>query len=111
MVLENPKHAAEHDWDHAPTDAELPQLGGASDIIFGYWLRNNPNPKNLRYYIVNDVHNDATMPLIATIMKERGHDKVPKWPGVTLGMWEREAEALLGMLSLRPRTLRHVFAI
>jgi hypothetical protein len=97
MMFENPTHAAATNWGRRPNDAELPQLRRASDIIFAYWLRNNPNPKNLHYYLVNDVQNEETMPLIASIVRAKGHATVPFWPGITMGMWQKEAEALLGM--------------
>jgi hypothetical protein len=56
MLLENPLHAANNNWEYQdPDDTNLPQLRRASDIMFAFWLRNNPDPKNLKYYIVNDV--------------------------------------------------------
>jgi hypothetical protein len=68
MLLENPLHAANNNWEYQdPDDTNLPQLRRASDIMFAFWLRNNPGPKNLKYYIVNDVRNDETMPIIASL--------------------------------------------
>jgi hypothetical protein len=49
--------------------------------MFAFWLRNNPDPKNLKYYIVNDVRNDETMPIIVSLLAGRGITTVPFWPG------------------------------
>jgi hypothetical protein len=100
MLLENPHHAADFNWqDHDPNDTNLPQLRRASDLMFAYWLRDNPDPKNLRFYIVNDVHNDDTMPIIMSLLAGRGYTTVPFWPGVTLKIGDRDfVKVVLGML-------------
>jgi len=74
----------------------LPQVGIVSDIMFAYWLRDNANPRNLRYYITNNIQNEETLKVIARILREKSMQTVPYWPGVELGMWEKEAEVLLG---------------
>jgi hypothetical protein len=99
MVFENPAYAALDQWTkRKPTPADLPHLQRASDIMFAYWLRDNPTPKSLRYYIVNDVQSDATNTLIASILHAKNIKEVPLWPGLKLGMWEGEGEILLGTL-------------
>jgi hypothetical protein len=98
MLLANPLHSAETNWLEEPKDALLPQLRRASDLIFAYSLRNNPDPKNLKYYIANNVQNAQTLPVIASILKNKGLTAAPEWPGVTLSAWEgNEVEALLGI--------------
>jgi hypothetical protein len=59
-------------------------LKASSDIIFAYWLRDNPNPKNLKYYFCNYITNGETLAIIATILKAKGHATPPYWPGVAL---------------------------
>tara|TARA_R110002003_G_scaffold143_3_gene13232 strand:+ start:17696 stop:18220 length:525 start_codon:yes stop_codon:yes gene_type:complete len=74
----------------------LPELRLASDIMFAYWIRNNANPKNLRYYFVNAVMNAITLRLIAKVVNKKGLQNLPPWPGIALGLSESEAEYLLG---------------
>jgi hypothetical protein len=109
MLLENPHHAADFNWqDQDPNDTNLPQLRRASDLMFAYWLRNNPDPKNLRYYIVNDVRNDDTMPIIVSVLTRRGYTTVPFWPGVTLKIGNGDfAKAVLGMSTLDSITWKY----
>jgi hypothetical protein len=66
--------------------------------MFAFWLRNNPDPKNLKYYIVNDVRNDETMPIIVSLLAGRGITTVPFWPGrVALKMGDQDfAKVVLG---------------
>ncbi|KAH7070648.1 hypothetical protein BKA63DRAFT_393228, partial [Paraphoma chrysanthemicola] len=94
--LESPKSAAAENWDFNPDDDMLPKLRLASDVMFPYWTHNNANPKKLRYYFVNTVANEVTQRVIAKIVQKKGLPDLPEWPGITLGMWEREAEYLLG---------------
>ncbi|KAF2032388.1 hypothetical protein EK21DRAFT_61098, partial [Setomelanomma holmii] len=94
--LESPKVAARKNWDFEPDDDTMPRLRLASDIMFAYWLHNNPNPKDLRYYFVNTVTNEATLRLMAKVVRKKGLQDLPPWSGVQLGMWEAEAEYMLG---------------
>jgi hypothetical protein len=99
MLLENPLHAAHNNWEYQdPDDINLPQLRRASDIMFAFWLRKTPDPKNLKYYIVNDVRNDETMPIIVSLLVGRGITTVPFWAGrVALKMWDQDfAKVVLG---------------
>ncbi|KAF1832885.1 hypothetical protein BDW02DRAFT_553766 [Decorospora gaudefroyi] len=97
MDFQSPRAQAVDRWQEEPTEDELPRLKRVSDIMTAFWLRGHGNPKNLRYYLAFNVQNDETVPLIARVLKNRGHDKmVPYWPGVTVGTWEKEGEALLG---------------
>lgn len=40
--------------------------------------------------------NDATLPLVASILKAKNIVRLPAWLGVNVGMWEQEGEMLLG---------------
>lgn len=74
----------------------MPALHLASDVMFGFWLRDNPNPKNLRYYVAANVQNDETQRLVATILKKKEVKGVPQWPGVKVGVETDEGRVLLG---------------
>jgi hypothetical protein len=94
--LNAPRYSAAQQWDHTPQSNELPHLQFASDILAGYWLR-TPNPKNLEYYFANNVVNEETLPLINKVLGDRGHDKIPAWPGVRVSGPSEEGAVLLGM--------------
>ncbi|KAJ8116723.1 hypothetical protein OPT61_g1914 [Boeremia exigua] len=94
--LLSPRAAALTNFEDPIPPEELPALARASDIMWLYWLRGNPNPQNLRYYIVNYVLNTATLPLIARALKTHGFQTVPHWPGLQLDMPDPAALALLG---------------
>jgi hypothetical protein len=96
LNLLNPVSAAEGNWeDDALYEENYPQLRRASDIMSGYWLRDNPNPRNLRYYLACNVQNDETNPVIARILQRRSQ-VISHWPGLKLEWGEKDAEALLG---------------
>lgn len=65
-----------------------------------YWLRHNPNPQNLRFWFVNHVVNEDTVPLIALILHnthtEQSELTVPYWPGALYEAQSTEFQALLG---------------
>jgi hypothetical protein len=64
--------------------------------MMAYWLRNNPNPKNLRYYFALNVQEDATQPLVAKILQDKGHVDLPVWPGLEVLKGSKEFDILLG---------------
>ena len=94
--FESPFRAASDNWDVAPTEADLPKLKRASDILTAFWLRGHTDPKNLRYYLVCQGQNAETTALIARILKNANIDKIPRWPGYTVHMSDEAGEALLG---------------
>ncbi|KAH6615084.1 hypothetical protein C7974DRAFT_443181 [Boeremia exigua] len=96
--LLKPQIAADRNIDEEVLPEELPQISRASDIMWLYWYRNNPTPRELHSYFVNHVQNSDTLQLVARILKNHGMAKVPYWPGLQLTMGEPalEAEALLG---------------
>jgi hypothetical protein len=88
--------AGEQFWGFEPDPSELPKLRPGSDIISAYWLRGNSSPKNLRYYFVNHVVNDQTLPVIAALLHGQPQGRVPYWPGVTFDMSTEQGQAMLG---------------
>ncbi|CBX97537.1 hypothetical protein LEMA_P089460.1 [Plenodomus lingam JN3] len=95
--LLNPSSAATLFWeDDSRIPDALPALRHASDIILAYWLRQNPNPQGLKYFFVNNLINDATVLLVAAILKKKGFQQVPYWPGVVLDWKSGEAAVLIG---------------
>ncbi|KAI4929772.1 hypothetical protein J4E86_011714 [Alternaria arbusti] len=94
--LSSPRFEAAANWGFEPRETELPQLQRVSDIMMAYWMRDNPDPKNLKYYLVCNILNEQTVRLINAVLKNKGLDKIPFWPGVVAGMWEEEGPALLG---------------
>ncbi|KAF3043373.1 hypothetical protein E8E12_001895 [Didymella heteroderae] len=94
--MKKPQAAAEEELGRTIPENQLPHLQRASDIMWSYWERNNANPQNLRYYFVNYIKNDETLPLIARALRNHGLNTVPRWPGLELGMHTDEAEAILG---------------
>jgi hypothetical protein len=100
--FESPLTAAQENWAVDPTEDDLPKLKRASDIMTTFWLRGNNNPENLRYYLVCQVQNAETTPLIARILKNANLDKVPRWPGYVVHMSDEAGDALLGK-QLSPR--------
>lgn len=100
--LVKPESAAVDNLGGEIPDDQLPQLRRASDIMWAYWIQNNPNPKNLYSYFVNYVRNDDTLPLIARIIRSHGMTTLPYWPGLELSMDDEGAEALLGKHDTSP---------
>ncbi|KAH9863563.1 hypothetical protein J1614_009495, partial [Plenodomus biglobosus] len=95
--LESPTFSAEYLWEHTPSLDELPALRHGSDIMLAHWLRDNPNPQNLQYYIASNIVNENTIPLLCSILKSKGHQNdPPSWPGVQLDKGELEFDMLLG---------------
>ncbi|KAF2853641.1 hypothetical protein T440DRAFT_515753 [Plenodomus tracheiphilus IPT5] len=71
--LESPFVAAESLWKNTPKLHELPEFRHGSDILLAYWLRDNPTPRQLRYYFANNIMNEDTLSLLYSILKSRGH--------------------------------------
>lgn len=64
----------------------MPVLRHASDIMTAYWLRNNPNPKGLKYYFALGIQNNETNRVIASILLDKEIYDMPRWPGVKLNL-------------------------
>lgn len=96
--LLSPKHAARM-WDpgYEPSTDDLPRLRASSDILWGYWSRNNPDVKNIRYFFVIGCVNRETNQLIALSLAGDG-SKLSPWPGATFSTNSEMGQALLGKL-------------
>jgi hypothetical protein len=89
-------------WGRKANPGELPELRFASDIFWGYWFRDNPNVKNLRVYVGQNIINDDTVLLAARAVKEAKDPKDPKeakllpWPGHVFDGSSDAGKALIG---------------
>lgn len=124
FFLDSPVHAASTLW-HAgrkPADpSKLPHLRAFSDILWGYWLRDNPDIRNIKYFLMLGISNDETNALIASCLRSAEKD-LKVWPGVSFDTKSDEGHALLGSPNgaafayflmqhkreLGPRTIRKV---
>lgn len=89
-------------WDRPANPDELPELQYCSDVMWGYWARDNPNIKNLRVYGTQDVVNEDTVLLVTRAMKNRGKTELEAWPGVEFTFGIDEFKALVGMYRVFP---------
>jgi hypothetical protein len=94
--LLGPVRAAEKELGGDIHVDQLPQLGRASDVMWGYWNRNNANPRNIFNYFVNRITNDVTVSIISRVLRDHGMTAIPYWPGLELKMDNAEAKAILG---------------
>jgi hypothetical protein len=98
LFLESPQASARTVWFGGSKDAnkeDLPQLRAFSDIVWGFWNRDNPNIKDIRYFFMIGISNDATNQVIARCLKNV--DKaLSEWPGAEFSTATDEGHALLG---------------
>jgi hypothetical protein len=97
QFLESPASAAKYKWRRKPATNELPKLRRLSDIFWGYWLRENSNVANIRYFWMMDIANEDTEEILARALSE-ANKKIRKWPGVTFDMDSDAGKAILGEL-------------
>ncbi|KAF1851022.1 uncharacterized protein K460DRAFT_271378 [Cucurbitaria berberidis CBS 394.84] len=95
QVLASPAHEAADHWKRKPERSELPELRSLSDVLWGFWNRENPNIKNIRYYGVNMVMNEDTNKLIARALRNK-KKKLSPWPGIAFSTDTDEGKAILG---------------
>ncbi|KAJ4369598.1 hypothetical protein N0V83_005360 [Neocucurbitaria cava] len=99
FYLESPKSSASSLWYNSRKDAspdDLPSLRALSDVLWGFWNRENENVKNIRYFFVLGVTNEVTNQLIATCLQNAGGKELSDWPGTSFGTGTEEGHALLG---------------
>ncbi|CAO2649457.1 Nn.00g068420.m01.CDS01 [Neocucurbitaria sp. VM-36] len=96
QVLISPAHHAADLWERQPDRSELPELRSLADVLWGFWNRDNPNLRNIRYYVVNMVANEEACELIARALKNKEKEKITPWPGITFGTDTDEGKAILG---------------
>jgi hypothetical protein len=103
LYLDNPQSAASMNWygnKKVPDLALLPHLRALSDVLWSYWVRENPDIKNIRYFFMLGISNDQTNQLIASSLQHAKKQLSP-WPGISFSADTDEGHALLGMY---PRT-------
>ncbi|KAI4940565.1 hypothetical protein J4E86_010765 [Alternaria arbusti] len=95
--IESPGHAVlgNMGWGRPANPGELPELRTASDIFWGFWVRDNPNIKNFRMYAAHHVINPDTCLLVARAMKNKGIKKLSPWPGAVFPIGTEEYMALI----------------
>ncbi|KAF2637896.1 hypothetical protein P280DRAFT_85746 [Massarina eburnea CBS 473.64] len=91
----SPMHGARQEWYREPQHKELPHLNKFSDVLWGYWVRDNANIKNIKYFWVEGVVNIDTNSIIATALKAAGKT-LAVWPGTTFDMNTEAGKAILG---------------
>lgn len=84
-------------WGRPANPDELPELQYCSDVLWGYWARDNLDVKNLRVYGAQHVVNDDTVLLVTRAMRNRGKTALEPWPGVEFAYGTDEFKALIGM--------------
>jgi hypothetical protein len=75
---------------------ELPKLRSLSDVLWGFWNRDNDDIQGLRIYGALWIANDDTRKLAASALASRNRDKLDRWPGLQFGTDTPEGKALLG---------------
>lgn len=90
-------HAAEEYWYRKPKVDELPELRAMSDVMWGWWNRDNPNIRNIRYFWMQQIANEDTLQLIASALKN-AKKELRGWPGTTFDLNSKEGQALLGTI-------------
>jgi hypothetical protein len=94
----SPKSAARSNWygeKRDPDMADLPKLRRLSDVLWGFWFRDNPDIKNIRYFFMIGISNDLTNQLIVSALKN-AKKKLTEWPGARYSTETDEGKALLG---------------
>lgn len=99
LNLESPSIATTRwtSWRRKAEPGELPELQYLSDILWGHWIRNNPDLKNLHLYLTHDVVNPETRKLAASAFARKKLGIVKPWPGDVFETNTEEGKALLGM--------------
>lgn len=98
FFLDSPVHAAASLWhaNRKPADrAKLPKLRAFSDMLWGYWNKDNPDVRNVRFFFMMGISNDQTNALIATCLRNK-KETLREWPGVGFDAESDEGRALLG---------------
>jgi hypothetical protein len=95
-------------WGRKAEPGELPELRHASEMYWGFWVRDNPNIKNLRVYGAYNIINDATVLLVARAFKNAKVDKLTPWLGASFDATSDEGKALIGKRHEKIKVLRYI---
>jgi hypothetical protein len=104
LFLESPQASAKTIWGGGKTEPnkdDLPQLRAFSDILWGFWVRNNPNVKNIRYFFMIGISNDLTNQIIASCL-HGANKELSEWPGTDFSTATDQGHALLGKFPPEP---------
>jgi hypothetical protein len=97
MNYESPMLGATYNWGHRKaTASDLPDLHFCSDILWGWWVRDNANVKNLRMYGAHNVVNDETSLIASRILQKNNAERLTPWPGNQFDALSEEGKALIG---------------
>ena len=106
LFLESALASAKSIWGGGtkePNRDDLPQLRAFSDIMWAFWVRNNPNVRNIRYFFMIGISNDLTNQIIASCLRDAGAE-LSEWPGTSFSTTTDQGHALLGRFPLTPTT-------
>jgi hypothetical protein len=98
FFLESPQSSAKALWfagSKDPAKDDLPQLRAFSDVLWGFWNRDNDNVQNVRYFFMIGVSNDMTNNIIASCLRN-AKKQLSEWPGTEFSTATDEGHALLG---------------
>jgi hypothetical protein len=79
QMLESPAYAAADLWETQMAIDQLPKLRFLTEVLWGYWNRDNANIRNINWYIVQVVENEDAVKIIARAPKNRKKALTP-WP-------------------------------
>ncbi|KAH6639025.1 hypothetical protein C7974DRAFT_387722 [Boeremia exigua] len=107
MNVRSADTAAISNWQVAqPADAEMPRLRKISDITWAFWRRAHADGaglSNINKFLVHDIINSQTIRLMQMALQRyevpEGQERlkrIPKWPGLELGIETPGALAMLG---------------
>ncbi|KAH7071743.1 hypothetical protein FB567DRAFT_612413 [Paraphoma chrysanthemicola] len=98
LFLESPKTGASSNWygnSKDPDPTLLPRLRSLSDVLWGFWNRDNPNIKNIRYFFMLGISNEATNQVIASCL-QKANKELCEWPGTEFKTDTDQGHAILG---------------
>jgi hypothetical protein len=83
-------------------DEDLPKLRYMSDLVWGKWVDNNPDVKNLRVYVVHNILNAETTTIISRAMRNKLVPKLSVWPGTVFNKEKDlvEFQAIIGKFDI-----------
>lgn len=73
----------------------MPALSHISDLFWGVWFKDNPNPKNIRYFWAQIIINPTTEKLVKRIFRTT-EKSLGYWPGHRFAADSDEGKVLIG---------------
>ncbi|KAF2028876.1 hypothetical protein EK21DRAFT_101493 [Setomelanomma holmii] len=98
LYLDSPETGGKQNWygnTRAYDRALLPRLRSLSEVLWGFWVRDNPHVQIIRYFFMLGISNEATNQIIASCLNKMVKE-LRDWPGVSLGADTDDGHALLG---------------